>query len=122
MNYEDRVTKEYVEGLLAGCGNCKIAFGYYIGTGEAGAEHPNTLRVNFTPRMLVIVGQDDNGNYHHLVAVAGEPRCHFIKFYDDQEVCNLTWGDNYVSWYGESSWWSQLNQEGSAYHYVILGE
>ena len=48
MNYEDRVTKEYVEGLLGAMP--KIAAGSYVGTGEGGA----TITFPFVPKLLFL--------------------------------------------------------------------
>ena len=48
MNYEDRVTKEYVENLLSG--TPKIAAGRYIGNGAA----IRVIGCGFTPKIAIV--------------------------------------------------------------------
>ena len=56
MNYEDRVTKEYVEGLLGTFGNCKVTAGSYIGDdGES-----VTIEFPFVPKFVGICSTYSN--------------------------------------------------------------
>ena len=101
MNYEDRVTKEYVEGLLAGMP--KIVFGSYVGTGEYGAEHPTSITFDFTPKVVLLFGDGRFAGYHMpstqpavirwgltaSLTVAGSPNGSNVVRYDG----------NTVSWY-----------------------
>ena len=48
MNYEDRVTKEYVEGLLAN--GAKIAYGSYVGDGGTS----RTIVFPFPPKLIIM--------------------------------------------------------------------
>ena len=57
MNYEDRVTKEYIEGLLSGKAQCAV--GSYVGDGKSGPSNPTTITFPFTPK-LVLVFTDHN--------------------------------------------------------------
>ena len=58
MNYEDRVTKEYIEDALAG--KCRIVTGTYEGDNTDG----RMIRLGFTPKLVIVVCND------HLVHVA----------------------------------------------------
>ena len=49
MNYEDRVTKEYIEDALAGAGP-KIVTGTYEGDGVAA----RTISLGFTPKAVLL--------------------------------------------------------------------
>ena len=53
MNYEDRVTKEYVENALAGAGP-RIVVGSYVGSGAA----TRTISLGFTPRAVYVCRRD----------------------------------------------------------------
>ena len=50
MNYEDRITKEYVEGLIAGMP--RVAYGRYTGNGSK----THSLQFDFTPKFVAIIG------------------------------------------------------------------
>ena len=52
MNYEDRVTKEYVEGLLSGKAQCAV--GSYVGDGKSGPSNPTTITFPFTPKLVLV--------------------------------------------------------------------
>ena len=56
MNYEDRVTKEYVEGLLGAMP--KIATGSYVGDGGESV----TIEFPFTPKFVVICSDTFSGS------------------------------------------------------------
>ena len=52
MNYEDRVTKEYIENALANAG-VKIVTGTYTGNGA----ETRFIDLGFTPRAVVVYGR-----------------------------------------------------------------
>ena len=53
MNYEDRITKEYVEGLLSGKAQCAV--GSYVGDGKSGPSNPTTITFPFTPKLVLVM-------------------------------------------------------------------
>ena len=75
MNYEDRVTKEYVEGLLAGAG-VKFTTGTFTGDDTEGSRYH---ALPFEPRLLILAGYSNTsaspiaclsftfGNYTHIL-------------------------------------------------------
>ena len=115
MNYEDRVTKEYVEGLLVNAGMPKIATGSYTGTGRYGAGNPNSLSFDFEPKMLIVMVEDsplEFGVFFRGAATIGRPYT--------QGKATVTWNGGTVSWYHPTYVSDQLNNT-SRYYYIAFG-
>ena len=135
MNYEDRVTKEYVENALAGFGNCKIATGIYTGTGTYGAEHPNTLTFPFEPKAIFFLSYNHSNTVSRLpifaIFLSGMDQSTSIESYDDSSssingpccyiIHNVAWAGSSVSWYSKINALAQLNSSNVTYHYVAIG-
>ena len=120
----------------AGTGNCRIAMGSYVGTGEYGSAHPRTLSYAFTPKMIFIQEQTTSifngpaGNMpNRLFALNGVTR---ITSPVDGNSSNtlllrLQWSESGVSWYTDTNSSSynpsgvQLNAVGRTYFYVAIG-
>ena len=64
MNYEDRITKSYLEDALAGAG-VKIAYGTYAGNGAVS----RTIDVGFYPKAVFVV--DSSGVFNTHIATFG---------------------------------------------------
>ena len=70
MNYEDRITKEYMEGLIP-----KIVTGTYTGDGE----RTQVINLGFTPRVVFAIGiygipmTDNASSIHFGFALDGSP-------------------------------------------------
>ena len=56
-----------LQTALASCGNCKIVAKTYVGTGQNGQGHPNTLTFDSQP-LLVIIGTYETRNLYLLSA------------------------------------------------------
>ena len=76
MNYEDRVTKEYVENALGSC--ARIVTGTYTGDGEAS----QFIDLGATPRAVYVCNAGDgvsfyavssNRNYYGGLVLEGHP-------------------------------------------------
>ena len=113
MNYEDRITKEYVEGLLAGMP--KVQFGSYVGTGTYGASNPNTIICGFPPKMVVVQRKDGTAYSDRLIVVSGVTSSG-INGGDTNILCS--WSSTGVSWYSPCT--NQYNAPG--YQYNRSGE
>lgn len=100
----------------------RLSFGSYIGTGLYGPDHPNQLRFDFWPT-IVIISTDD-----------GRGQCFFIYPQKYGNMYNHEYGhvyDTFVDWVDNSLRWyadgqtidasSQLNAIGEEYHYVAIG-
>ena len=104
----------------------QIRTGTYTGTGEYGAEHPNVLTFDFTPKLVLINclaegGEGANGSDHFtLVAVHGTERCVISYWNTSTSTVTLQWGNNALSWYGVSAQ-KQGNWLNAVYHYIAIG-
>ena len=118
MNYEDRVTKEYLENAIANAG-VKIVTGSYVGNGQTGAEHPCSLTFPFPPKMVWI--------YQWSGAVMTQPILPGMSsayLYCGSMSYNID-----VSFEGmELSWYStlenttaQMNGNNTTYYWVAIG-
>ena len=114
-----------IDTALGGKGNCRIATGSYVGTGEYGQEHPNTIELPFPTRMIILDVTSDHG-YNTI------PR-YYILFRQASAFMGLgtsssnwlTWTDNTVSWYYGSTDSDgakfQFNSASQTYHYIAIG-
>ena len=122
MNYEDRVTKEYLENAIAGAAP-KFEFGSYIGTGESGQNHPNSLTFDFYPMFIIIMSRAAQGrDQSPCFMMRGETVGNSTE---TAASINLSWTDSGVSWYDVDSFSkpeNQNNTEGVTYHYLAFGE
>ena len=108
----------------------RVQTGTYVGTGTCGADNPNTLTFDFTPKIVIISEENriQNGSVigryiTRLIAVHGSSICPADGSYAASATINsafLTWGENSLSWYGESVN-TQGNYEGFTYHYIAIG-
>ncbi len=103
---------------VTGGGKVTVETGSYTGNGTYGSANPVKLTFKGKP-MIVWVSTDDYGNMG---------RSYFMrpmKYGWDMagQIQNVTWGDNFVSWYYPNStnghvW--QNNTQGYTYHYVAV--
>ena len=123
MNYEDRVTKEYVEGLLSGKAQCAV--GSYVGDGKSGPSHPTTITFPFTPK-LVLVFQDTNTS----LSEAYQPFWTFLWNYTTSTNYGsnnsvVSYPGNTISLYFTGSTENvgqyQMNQIGLTYTWIAIG-
>ena len=122
MNYEDRVTKEYVENALANAG-LKIATGTYVGTGTCGAEHPNSLTFDFVPKLVFVFSDNDSGG--QIIWTPGVPRVS-SNIRNPYEYSVITSGSgNTFAWYSDATDGlgpsKQLNLNTFTYRWAALG-
>ena len=122
MNYEDRVTKEYIENALAaagGAGNCKIVYGTYTGTGEYSTNHERTLKFDAQPVFLAIRQFCNNdASDPILLAVRGSVRA--IPYKTSSALVWIAWYNHEVRWYHDTNAEYMLNKAGETYAYVVL--
>ena len=122
---------DIIDGALAamaasvrGKGNCRIAFGSYVGTGTYGATRPVTLDVGFCP-VLVAVGSVDLADRDTSPTILIKGCTAAAPEYgtegDSLGLMQVTWGDTQVTWYNENHETCQCNDKGRIYYYVVLG-
>ena len=119
FNRDNAKTDAALGGIL------KITSGTYVGTGERGSEHPNTLTFPFPPQLVVIEAEMPNGLALGTIVVRGQRISggigvtgvsgHGLYLY-------LTLEENTLSWYTTSSFeYNQLNTLNTTYRYWALG-
>ena len=108
-----------LQTALASCGNCKIVYGTYTGTGKAGSANPNKLTFSGKPVLVIVQAQSNTTDFDfHLRLVRG---CGWaVGDRGNYSYTNsVAWGENYVSWYNDKAE-TQFNLQGSVYSYVAL--
>lgn len=107
-----------------------VQTGTYVGTGTYGADNPNTLTFDFTPKLVIISDAThiQNGSVigrhiTRLIAVRGCSLCptdgsHLAS--SPITVAHLTWGEKTLTLYSDYAA-AQGNHEGITYHYIAIG-
>ena len=119
MNYEDQVTKEYLENAIANAG-VKIVTGSYTGDGAA----TRTINLGFTPRAVYVGGPHGLTyycaiNFHAYyggLALADSP-----LQYDNRDIVAIVNNGFRVTYYSPDSQqkiWS--NMSNSVYNYIAI--
>ena len=124
MNYEDRVTKQYIENALANAGGAKIAYGSYSGTGSYGSGNKNSLSFSFQPKLVVISSGLASSGADTLLMLYGQTRAASCGSNGGGNYCSTSWSGNRVSWYATDSnngAYYQMNVSGFQYYYVAIG-
>lgn len=118
FNEDNRKVDEALNQLMSE--RVRMTLGSYIGTGEYGPEHPNTLTFDFTPRLLLILGEGHGGSFlltYSAITTYAPPTAT-----SDSWELEFQWTDNSISWYSEERPGTQRNAEGVAYTYLVIGE
>ena len=108
-------------GILAHSGNCKVVFGTYTGDGTYGAANPRTLTFDGTPVLVVIQPKVYKaGNCDRLLLIRGTDWGYTADNDHANYRCNVTWGNQSVSWSAVSKPLGGANGEGIVYCYAAL--
>ena len=108
-----------LQTALASCGNCKIVYGTYTGTGKYGRENPNKLTFDGKPVLVIVQAQSNTTNYDfHLRMIRG---CNWaVGDRGNYSYTNsVAWGENFVSWTNDDAE-TQFNLQNSVYSYIAL--
>ena len=104
---------------VAGCGNCKIEYGSYTGTGNYSSAHPNSLTFSGQP-LLVLVADTIRGSFLLMM----RPATFGLYVTADSEgigMPRLYWEtDSKISWYSGDSASQQANTRNRQYVYIGL--
>lgn len=105
---------------MEGRGNTKLVWGTYVGDGEYGENHPNTLTFDGVP-LYVEIRPIPANNQEALKLTCGKP-VGSTEGYGLSGTISLTWGERSVSWYNRSSSQSfdQFNASGIPHYYLAL--
>ena len=114
-----------LQTALTSCGNCKIVYGSYTGTGKYGSGQPNTLNFAHKP-VFVCVQQKTNPNTSTEYALRMIRDSVWANGTEDNYTYSqiVTWGANSVSWYSVDPNFAaqQFNESGKIYQYIALLE
>ena len=101
---------------VAGCGNCKIVYGSYTGTGNYSSAHPNTLDFSGEPRFIVVCDNRIGGLL--FMFRPGTIGLGFTGLSAVPGPVNPEWDPKSVSWYSSESANQQFNASGRTYSYA----
>ena len=96
----------------------KMSIGMYVGTGLYGADNPNVLTFDFSPKVLIIAPQSSYGDM--MLAHRSWDQYRLVGASSSSGSRSLTWGGHTVSWYADSSG-MQFNSSGVIYNYIAIG-
>ena len=101
------------------CGNCKIVYGSYTGTGEYGNVKRSSLTFSGEP-LLVIVQDFNMGGRLVLVRGSAISHTYYANPTEPMDTVSVTWSTpNKVIW-SSGSVLSQANYYGMIYYYVAF--
>ena len=108
----------------------KFAIGSYTGTGEFGADHPNTLTFEFEPQVVMVFSVTGGSNGVLAILPRGAAQAQVVRQGQSAgsifEKWWLTWAGNQLSWYAtwinndENTIRIQGNTSGAQYYYIAL--
>ena len=101
---------------IAAKGNCQIYTTSYVGTGAAGASHPNRITFPEKP-ILVHIARSDGAYYAE--ELYGSTQL-IMRAGSDAAACTPTWTETSLSWYHENNCTNQLNDKNITYQVVAL--
>ena len=128
IHHEDfNAAFETLDAAVAAAGNCRIATGSYVGTGECGATTPCTLTFDFRPLMVYLdTGSRSPNNEIPRNNVLFRPATTVGSSLNYPGT--VQWGEASVTWYignaaGETAKGAkyQFNTNGQTYHYIAVG-
>ena len=117
---------------ILGLPGVQIATGSYVGTNKYGADNPNSLTFNFSPKAIIIIPSSNNGwsndeNLGVFVYGAQYPSMSFDGGGQSASgvvngVNTVTgWGSNTIRWNNNQYSNRQLNDSGYTYFYIAFG-
>lgn len=115
-----------IDAALDTKGNCRITTGSYVGTGEFGEEHPNTIQLPFPAQMVWLdvstLNRYNSATEHYILHRQAQ---HFGGMGTSIGTNVLTWTDTSVSWYystyDKEGAKIQFNEKNKTYHYIVIG-
>lgn len=98
-----------------------VTMGTYIGTGEYGASHPNSLTFNFVPRIIIILG-DESVNLGYGIGIFMGGCLSGFSAQNQGHSLTVTWDTDgkKVDWYNSNNTSNQLNVLNATYTYVAI--
>lgn len=106
--------------ILAGCGNCKIVYGSYTGTGTYGENNKNKLTFEHKPILIFVLGSDYEEELDRKLRMAFNIT--WAAGVDGSHYWNNTvsWNEKTVQWYNFNDATAQFNTKGTTYLYFAF--
>ena len=104
-------------------GNCFVQYGSYVGNGQVGTTHPNSLTFDFIPRMFFCIHnsmETVDSAWRESVIYLDRIDYSVSIYGDTYDYAYFTRNDKTISWYANDNA-SQLNKNGVTYYYVAIG-
>ena len=99
----------------------KITAGTYIGTGQYGISHPNTLTFPFVPKLVVIQEKATGSSNSGAILIYGQESCTGIVTAHGLAL-TVSWEGKSLSWYTSQDYPQyQLNTNTQTYYYLAIG-
>ena len=106
-----------LSGQVAACGNCKIEYFTYTGTGTSGSGNPTRITFSRPPLFFLLLGGQSTKSYWAFGSKM------FPLIYIDFSTNNMsyaaTWSGSQISFYSERADW-QLNESERVYYVFAL--
>ena len=110
-----------LQTALASCGNCKIVYGTYTGSGKAGSANPNKL--TFSGKPVLVIVQEEKQTADMDINLRMLRPCTWAQgaATNGNWVNTVTWGAAQVQWYSRNDYApTQFNETGKKYYYLAL--
>ncbi len=95
-------------------GNCQIVYTTYVGTGEYGPDHPNTLTFDAPPMLIFICGDYIRMGFLFRNWELTRPTN------TETGGFHAAWRENSVSWYNSYDADDQYNSRNNTYHVIAF--
>ena len=110
-----------LQTALASCGNCKIVYGTYTGTGKAGSANPNKLTFDGKPVLVIVQEENQSSNMDINLRMLWPCTWAQGAATNGNWVNTVTWGAKQVAWYNHGDYApTQFNEAGKKYYYLAL--
>ncbi len=106
-----------LSGQVAACGNCKIEFFTYTGTGTSGSGNPTRITFSHPPVLFLLLGGISTSSFWAFGA-QNMPYL-YIDFSQNTMSYDANWNGNQVSFHSSRADW-QFNEFGTTYYVFAL--
>ena len=117
FNQDNRKVDQALNWLMNN--RTRVVLGSYTGTGKYGEKNPNTLTFDFTPKLLLMLGNGLGG--HFLLTYPAVTTYAPPDATSSFSELKFTWTDNSISWYSIHDAAGQRNMEETEYQYLVIG-
>ena len=110
----------YKDKVSLSLGGTKITNGSYVGTDSYGETNPNEIAIDFEPRVVFVVPNDDS-KFGMLFNISGTYECvGKVQSANSSQIVYTKFSGGIFSWYHKSGYAFQLNQSAYTYYWVAI--